>query len=80
MKVAIKDLRKRPTHYIELARKGADITLTNRGSAVARIVPCKASDAPADTLDPLFGIWQDRDDIDDPLAYVQGLRKARSFR
>jgi prevent-host-death family protein len=83
MDVAIKELRKRPTHYIELASKGTDIIVTNRGSAVAKIVPCgipEIAGTSTDALDALFGIWQSHDDIGDPLAYVQDLRKARSFR
>ena len=57
------------------------VTLTHRGRRRAVIVPLgeakpdrvKVADLPA------FGMWADREDMADPVAYVEKIRQPRVF-
>ena len=88
MEVSIKELRTQPGHYIRLAEAGAEVVITSHGARKARIVPVQAlqtapgskpSDAPGEKPGFLFGMWADRVDMDDVGAYLESMRKERSF-
>lgn len=78
MQVSIKELRKQPGRIISMASAGNSITITKRGLPAAKIVPL---DAPAqlDNTMLAFGMWEDREDMQDPSTYVADLRKGRSL-
>ena len=88
MEVSIKELRVQPSHYIALAEAGAEIIITSHGAKKARIIPISApkngaNSAISEPVDSepgfLFGIWSDRDDMEDVSAYVSALREGRVF-
>jgi prevent-host-death family protein len=93
MDVSAKDLRERIGHYISMAEDGAEIVVTSHGRRRAWLIPYaneqrrpyapddsalqEKGDASAGGF--LFGIWADRDDIEDVEDYVRSLRKGRVF-
>ena len=88
MEVSINKFRTQPGRYIELAETGAEIVITSYGKQKARIVPMttpidtekgKLSNPPCSKQGFLFGIWADRNDIENVDAYVASMRKVRSF-
>jgi len=88
MEVQIKDLRERPGYYIKLVEAGAEVVITSNGVKRARLVPMVEQDAAISgkhfVNQPvkkgfLFGIWDDRDDVNDVSAYIHALREGRSF-
>ncbi len=57
------------------------VTLTHRGRRRAIIIPfseAKRSKVKVADL-PAFGMWAERTDMTDPVAYVDKIRKPRSF-
>ncbi len=81
MEASVLDLRKKMKKVMSAVDRHEHVTLTHRGKRRAVIVPwsefqkpkVKASDLPA------FGMWADRDDMADPVAYVREIRKPRNF-
>ena len=81
MEASVLDLRKKMKKVMSAVDRHEPVTLTHRGKRRAVIVPwsefqkpkVKASDLPA------FGMWADRDDMADPVAYVREIRKPRNF-
>lgn len=82
MEASVLDLRKKMKKVMSAVDRHEHVTLTHRGKRRAVIVPwsefqkpkVKASDLPA------FGMWADRGDMADPVAYVREIRKPRNFR
>ena len=54
-----------------------EITITYRGKPSAKIIPL--DDKKTDSVDELFGIWKDRDDLDNVEQYVSAIRKRRKL-
>ncbi|MDR0852116.1 MAG: type II toxin-antitoxin system prevent-host-death family antitoxin [Clostridiales Family XIII bacterium] len=81
MQVTVKELRTQPGRIISMVRSGNDITITLRGKPTAKIVPLDYLPADETTDDELiaFGMWRDREDLQDPSAYVAELRKGRTL-
>ena len=81
MKASISDLRKRMKDVKSAIDCREHVVLTYRGHRFAVIVPLeeeekrkfKAEDHPA------FGMWADREDMADPVAYVEKIRQPREF-
>lgn len=81
MKASVLDLRKKMREVMSAIDRHERVTLTHRGRSKAVIVPfedlkkvkAKVADLPA------FGMWADRNDLDDVSAYVRELRKPRGF-
>ncbi|MBQ9501758.1 MAG: prevent-host-death family protein [Lentisphaeria bacterium] len=81
MEAGVLDLRKKMREVMSALDRRERVTLTYRGRRRAVIVPLrekkrgriKVADLPA------FGMWADRSDMTDPVAYVNGIRKPRSF-
>jgi len=81
VEASVLDLRKKMKKVMSAVDRHEHVTLTHRGKRRAVIVPwsefqkpkVKASDLPA------FGMWADRDDMADPVAYVREIRKPRNF-
>ncbi|NLV44062.1 MAG: type II toxin-antitoxin system prevent-host-death family antitoxin [Candidatus Hydrogenedentes bacterium] len=77
MKATILDMRRNPKRILDAIKRNESVTLTNRGSAVARIEPIRKLERPSMKDQEAFGMWADRDDMADPAAYVRALRKGR---
>ena len=81
MEASVLDLRKKMHEVMSAIDRHERVTLTHRGRRRAIIVPfgeakpekLKVSDLPA------FGMWADRADMTNPVAYVDQLRKPRRF-
>ena len=81
MEASVLDLRKKMREVMSAIDRHERVTLTHRGRRRAVIVPLgeekpgkvKVADLPA------FGMWSDRADMTDPVAYVNDIRKPRSF-
>lgn len=79
MKATAKELRFHSKALLDAVSRGDSVVITFRGKPCAKLVPYEApkSSEPVQAEDRLFGIWRDRDDIDDVEDYVRGLRKSR---
>lgn len=55
-------------HYIELIRGHSIVTQSERK-------PSKSQVSWRET--PMYGLWQDREDMTDPIAYVRQMRRPR---
>ena len=77
MKITARELRRRLGEYLRAVARGEELEVTYRGRSVARISPIENGlEKPADSQDPLFGVWADRDDLDVD-SFLDGLRKER---
>ena len=81
MEASVLDLRKRMREVMSAIDRHERVTLTHRGRRRAVIVPlteAKRSKVRVADL-PAFGMWAERADMTDPVAYVEELRKPRRF-
>ena len=76
-----KSLRFHTGKILELTMRGEDVIVTYRGKPAARIIPFSKQEKGTikKTSHRLFGIWKDRDDLDDVSSHVRELRKGRTF-
>jgi antitoxin (DNA-binding transcriptional repressor) of toxin-antitoxin stability system len=77
MKATILDMRRNPKKILDAIDRNEVVTLTNRGRAVARIEPIRKPERPSMKDQEAFGMWSDRSDMADPVAYVRARRKGR---
>jgi prevent-host-death family protein len=49
-RIGIRELRQHASVYVDLARKGHTVDITNRGTLVARLVPAHPPDSPLERL------------------------------
>ena len=79
MEASVLDLRKKMREVMSAIDRRERVTLTHRGKCRAVIVPWSETKKKAvKTADlPAFGMWADRADIADPVAYVEKIRKPR---
>ena len=81
MEASVLDLRKKMREVMSAIDRRERVTLTHRGRRRAVIVPLRETESGkvkvADL--PAFGMWADRSDMTDPVAYVNEIRKPRSF-
>jgi len=80
MEASIVDLRYRMKDVLRAIERGETVTVTYRGKEKAHLVPAIA--AAGRTLvnprdHPACGMWKDREDMADPVAYVRKLRQPR---
>ena len=80
MEASVLDLRKKMKEVMSAIDRRERVTLTHRGRRRAVIVPLdEKKSARVKTADlPAFGMWADRADMTDPVAYVNELRKPRN--
>jgi antitoxin (DNA-binding transcriptional repressor) of toxin-antitoxin stability system len=79
MKASIVDLRYRMKDVLRAIDRGETVTVLYRGKEKAKLVPidsrpekvAKPSDHPA------RGMWKDREDMKDPVAWVRNIRRSR---
>jgi prevent-host-death family protein len=78
MQVTVKELRIQPGKFISMARSGNEVIVTMRGKPAAKIVPITTREESAPKiLSEAFGMWKDREDMEDVSAYMSDLRKGR---
>lgn len=77
MKATVLDMRRNPKKILDAIERNEVVTLTNRGKPVAHIEPIRNRERPSIKDLDVFGMWADRDDMSDPVAYVRTLRKGR---
>ena len=81
---SIVDLRYRMKDVLRAIDRGEMVSVLYRGVEKARLVPVgvgrDASESPGVRAQdqPFFGLWKDRDDLADPVAYVRKLRAPRT--
>ena len=81
MEASIVDLRYRMKDVLRAIDRGETITVTYRGKEKARLVPIipavgrRTLVNPSDH--PFVGMWKDREDMADPVAYIRKLRQPR---
>jgi antitoxin (DNA-binding transcriptional repressor) of toxin-antitoxin stability system len=79
MKASIVDLRYRMKDVLRAIDRGETVTVLYRGREKARLVPIKAKrDEFRPSDHPACGMWADREDLADPVAYIQKARNAKA--
>lgn len=80
MNASILDLRRNMKSVLAAINRNERISLTYRGKKKAMIVPCgKGMSAMPASRHPAFGMWSEREGMDDVAAFTRSLRKGRSF-
>jgi prevent-host-death family protein len=78
MKASIVDLRYRMKDVLRAIDRGETVTVLYRGKEKAKLVPVKKQQEKPRVEDlPFFGMWKDRKDMADPVAYVRKIRQNR---
>lgn len=80
MVASILDLRGKMKDILSALDRNEKVTLTRRGKRFAVIVPdglTKSEESFNIEDNPCFGMWADREDMADPVEYVENLRKGR---
>ena len=80
MNISTKALRTRVREILDCVDRGESVTVTYRGKPRARLVGLddERSSGKGDPGSlPAFGMWSDRDDLDDVDAHVRSLRRSR---
>ena len=80
MNATIVDLRYNMKNVLRAIDRGETVTVLYRGKEKAKltpIAPAPGSCTPKAEDQPLFGLWKDRTDMDDPASYVRHLRVPR---
>ena len=73
-----RELRSRASSILESVQKGEEVIITLRGEPVAVMKPVKTIE---DQFTPVgFGIWKDREDIQDVNRWIDERRKERYRR
>lgn len=81
MQVTTKQLRIQPGRIISQVNNGQEVTVTYRGEPFAKIIPIM-SGKNAGSKKPeneLFGIWKNREDLEDVDQFVKNIRKGRKI-
>jgi antitoxin (DNA-binding transcriptional repressor) of toxin-antitoxin stability system len=82
LKATTLDLRRRMSEVVRALQRGQPVTLTHRGKVIGTIQPeANGTHAAAIIRDhPAFGMWAERDDMKDPVAWVREQRSKRGKR
>jgi prevent-host-death family protein len=79
MKATAKDLRFNTSTLLQTVARGEEVLISFRGKPMARLVPVEAPArerrAPAKLKG--FGMWKDREDLGDAVAWTRALRRGR---
>jgi prevent-host-death family protein len=76
MKATAKDLRSQSRKLLDTVSRGEEVVITYRGKPCAKLVPYQ-KDGKKIKKDELFGIWKEREDVQNVEEYVRRLRKRR---
>lgn len=79
MKATILDLRRNMGDVLRSLDRGERVTILHRGKEKAVLVPAGTENASAASVrdHAAFGMWAERDDLEDVAAHVRSLRKKR---
>jgi len=82
MKATTLDLRYKMKDILRAIDRGETVTVLYRGKEKARLVPIETT--PENELKPsdhpAFGMWKDREDMKDPVAYIRKMRDTPRYR
>ena len=80
MRATTKDLRLHSKELLDAVERGEDVTITYRGLPRAKLIKIHNDALAAESDDHgLFGLWSDRsDDVSDPIAFIENLRRHRN--
>jgi prevent-host-death family protein len=73
--VTAKELRFKTSEILDEARKGNEVMITWRGKPTAILKPVENKEPGFRRTG--FGVWKDRDDMQDPRAWVDERRRER---
>jgi len=76
MKATAKDLRFHSKELLDTVNRGEEVVITYRGKPCAKLVPFSEA-AKEESANELFGLWKDREEMQDVDAYVRKMRKRR---
>ena len=79
MVVTAKDLRFNISMLFDVLSKKESIIITYRNKPKAKLIPYDENCSNEKKENKLFGIWKDRDSLNDVDNYVRELRKGREF-
>jgi prevent-host-death family protein len=80
MIASAKELRFHTREILESTMRGEEVVVTYRGKPAARIIPfTKRREKKESNVSrrKLFGIWKDRNDVENVNEYVRKLRQSR---
>ena len=79
MEATAKDLRFHVKELLDAVSRGEEVTITYRGEPCAKLVPYDPDEKREDSRQhsALFGLWANREDLDDVESYVRERRKTR---
>ncbi|MFB3881702.1 MAG: type II toxin-antitoxin system Phd/YefM family antitoxin [Armatimonadota bacterium] len=82
MKVTVVELRTRTAEVIKALERNERVTILYRGKPKGVIHPAQEErrQRPSIADLPAFGMWKDREDMKDPVAWVRKMRSARRKR
>ena len=78
MKASFLDLRRHMKDVLRAMDRNEEVTLTYRGKPRGVIQPVKKNGVKAIITHPAFGIWKNRDDMEQVDHVIDRLRKGRS--
>ncbi len=78
MKASIVDLRYHMKDVLRAIDRGETVTVLYRGKEKAKLVPITDAQETKPRMKmkdhPFFGMWKDREDMKDPVAWVRKMR------
>lgn len=80
MEMGLKELRKEIAHVLKLVEKGEDVTITNRGRAIAVIRGLSGREEKLNFKPVGFGMWAGRKEMADVKRWMRKSRRARHGR
>lgn len=80
MHATVKDLRLHARALLAATQRGETVEITYRGKPCARLVGLAADQQEArPARNPAFGLWANREEVEDVDAEVRRLREPRAF-
>ncbi len=78
MTVGTRELRAKLGEVLEQVRLGKAVTITKRGEPVAVLKPLRRRSRREPPFEPIgIGMWRDRKEMRDPVAWVNSIRTPR---
>lgn len=77
MNATAKELRFNTKGILQSVARGEEVTITMRGKPVARLVTIGRPKKHNGGDDTAFGMWSDRDGLEDVGTYLRTIRKGR---
>ena len=79
MNLTVTELRRHPNRVMDMLIHTREITVTRYGKPIAIIqrMPRRKPSLEEMKKHPAFGMWKDREDMKDPVAWVRKIRRPR---